>query len=408
MGRFHLDFFNFFTFFFCGFRFALKMASSLRNVDWAGVWNLCQEEKRHRRERRPERVDGKAAQQMPSGASAKEGEEEEGTVPSSYHQLTPKKKTPQARDGESPKYDRITVSSRHQAMTESNEDFQVLRNAEETQERERRSSSRATTCMKAPATNTNSGKSAAEVGWVKVEDIRIDVMDTSNDIRGGDGEEDRETVAKLSSEAGEKDIHADQSTDADAVKEKENGQETLEEIKAISRHYDDGVKGSVRTEEREETSCSQREMGAGIEVEPTTAESTLTNTANEDDNDASETETIDKCTQVTYCALHKTFLTLRAQSSDTRGPSVATVENEEDGTEDDIVKAEDDGYGEAKEGEDANETREETKGAQSSTTHKRRLKRRMALLAASIGNSILSNRRRNARKTPTVVEETKG
>ena len=142
--------------------------------------------------------------------------------------------------------------------------------------------------------------------------------------------------------------------------------------------------------------------------EPTTAESTLTITANEDDNDASETETIDKCTQVTYCALHKTFLTLRAQSSDTRGPSVATVENEEDGTEDNIIKAEDDGYGEAKEGEVANETREETKGAQSLTTHKRRLKRRMALLAASIGNSILSNRRRNARKTPTVVEETKG
>ena len=143
--------------------------------------------------------------------------------------------------------------------------------------------------------------------------------------------------------------------------------------------------------------------------EPTTAESTLTITANEDDNDASETETIDKCTQVTYCALHKTFLTLRAQSSDTRGPSVATVENEEDGTEDNIIKAEDDGYGEeAKEEEEANETREETKGAQSLTTHKRRLKRRMALLAASIGNSILSNRRRNARKTPTVVEETKG
>jgi len=398
------------------------MASSLQNVDWTGVWNLCQEEKRHRRERRPERVDGKAAQQMPSGASSKDVEEEEGTVPSSYHQLTPKKKTPQARDGESPKYDRKTVPSRHQAKTESNEDLQVLRNAEGTQERERRSSSRATTCMKAPATNTNSGKSAAEAGWVKVEDIRV-IMDTSNDSRGGDGEEDRETVAKLSSEAGEKAIHVGQSTDTDAGKEKENGREALEEIKAISRQYDDGVKESVRTKEREETSWSQREMGAGIDEgktlrnemetnsddEPTTAESTLTITANEDDNDASETETIDKCTQVTYCALHKTFLTLRAQSSETRGPSVATVENEEDGTEDDIVKAEDDGCGEeAKEEEDENETREETKGAQSLTTHKRRLKRRMALLAASIGNSILSNRRRNARKTPTVVEETKG
>merc|ERR1712142_343710 len=93
--------------------------------------------------------------------------------------------------------------------------------------------------------------------------------------------------------------------------------------------------------------------------EPTTTESTLTITANEDDNDASEAETIDKCTQVTYCALHKTFLTLRAQSSDTRGPSVATVENEEDGTEDDIVKAEDDGYGEeAKEEDEANEEEE--------------------------------------------------
>merc|ERR1712142_877011 len=353
--------------------FALKMASSLRNVDWAGVWNLCQEEKRHRRERIPERVDGKAAQQMPAGASSKEGQEEEGTVPSSYHQLTPKKKTPQARDGESPKLDRKTVPSRHQAKTESNEDVQVLRNAEETQERERQGSSRATTCVKAPATITNCGKSAAEAGWVKVEDIRIDVMDTSNDIRGGDGEEDRETVAKLSSEAGEKAIHAGQSTDTDAGKERENGQEALEEIKAISREYDDGVKGSVRTEEREETSCSQREMGAGIEVgeicknemetnwddEPTTAESTLTITANEDDNDASEAETIDKCTQVTYCALHKTFLTLRAQSSDTRGPSVATVENEEDGTEDNIIKAEDDGYGEeAKEEDEANEEEE--------------------------------------------------
>ena len=39
----------------------------------------------------------------------------------------------------------------------------------------------------------------------------------------------------------------------------------MEEIKAISREYDDGVKESVRTKEREETSCSQREMGAGIE-----------------------------------------------------------------------------------------------------------------------------------------------
>merc|ERR1712142_906028 len=125
--------------------FALKMASSLRNVDWAGVWNLCQEEKRHRRERRPERVDGKAAQQMPAGASSKEGEEEEGAVPSSYHQLTPKKKTPQARDGVSRIHEWKTVPSRHQAKPESNhENHQVLRNAEETQETQEREGSSST------------------------------------------------------------------------------------------------------------------------------------------------------------------------------------------------------------------------------------------------------------------------
>lgn len=394
------------------------MSLGLRAVDWTGVWNSCQEEKHHRRERRPERVDGKAAQQMPTEAESKGKEGEEGTVPNSYHQLTPKKRTPQLRDGEPRKHERKTVPSRHQAKPESNHEDQVLQKADDTQDYGRRSSSsRATNCKKTSATNWD--KSAAEAGWVKLEDRRVDVMNTSNGGRGRDGEVDRETVTKLSSKADAKAFQAGQSTDADAGKDKENGgRDALEEIKAISRQYDDGVKERVRTEEREETSYSQREMRAETEEgktykniietysddEPTTAESTLTLTANEDD-DGSETETVDKCTQVTYCALHKTFLALRTRENHTQG---ATVENEGKG-KDRIVKAEDDGYGEeVKEEEDVVETREGTKSAQSLSPQKRRLKRRMALLAASIGNSILGNKRRHARKTPTVVEETKG
>jgi len=370
------------------------MAHDLSSINWVGVWEQCQERQRANGVQRNGKRPRTGASQMLQASSSTEGRfsssssSEDAAVPSSYHLLTPKKRKPK-EDG---RKDSATAAGNlaAQKYIQHLEYVQEQLNAESGRTRKKTLKS-----GERRKSGTQSDPNDVSASKRKI-DLREDFFGAEQKLGEGNatisGTKEETTDGTVDEETTEGDDDA--TTDADQGL---SGRET-KEVGADKRGNDEGIDAGANeagADSRFKKTNSNLQIRSVVEkfalgAFVTTKEDKMAGGQTDDEIQAVDKEAgamdkgsgstdkdsgaTDKDTQVTFCSIHNRFSP--ARDANRRQTEAASKKRKY------RVRGEE-------------EEEEEEEKVEEIRKRKSALKRKMGLLAASLGNIMLKKRRKS-------------